>query len=47
LNIIPKARGEIYGMKQMIEILESELPDVRIGSYTHVPPQKRNEVPSK
>ena len=47
LNIIPKARGEIYGMKQMIEILESELPDVRIGSYTHVSPQKRNEVPNK
>jgi len=39
LELIPPARGEIYGMKQMIEILEAELPDVRIGSYTHVPPE--------
>ena len=26
-------------MKQMLEIFEDELPDVVIGSYTHVPPQ--------
>ncbi|EXX85980.1 radical SAM protein [Paenibacillus darwinianus] len=38
LELIPKAQGEIYGMKQMIEIFEQELPDVVIGSYTHVPP---------
>ncbi|AJY75003.1 radical SAM protein [Paenibacillus beijingensis] len=38
LQLIPKARGEIYGMKQMIEIFQQELPDVVIGSYTHVPP---------
>jgi pyruvate-formate lyase-activating enzyme len=38
LELIPKAQGEIYGMKQAIEIFESELPDVVIGSYTHVPP---------
>ena len=31
LSIIPKAQGEIYGMKQMIEIFEEELPDVVIG----------------
>jgi len=37
LAIIPKAQGELLGMKQAIEILEAELPDVRIGSYTHVP----------
>ncbi|HZG83302.1 radical SAM protein [Paenibacillus sp.] len=37
LAIIPKAKGELLGMKQAIEILEAELPDVRIGSYTHVP----------
>ncbi|NIK79880.1 pyruvate-formate lyase-activating enzyme [Paenibacillus castaneae] len=38
LAIIPKAQGEIYGMKQMLEIFRDELPDVVIGSYTHVPP---------
>lgn len=37
LNIIPKARGELVGMKQMIEIFQEELPDVVIGSYTHTP----------
>jgi hypothetical protein len=26
-------------MKQMIEIFEAELPDVVIGSYTHIPPR--------
>jgi pyruvate-formate lyase-activating enzyme len=38
LEIIPKAQGEIYGMKQMLEIFREELPDVVIGSYTHIPP---------
>lgn len=38
LALIPKAQGEIYGMKQMLEIFADELPDVVIGSYTHVPP---------
>ncbi|MFC6333926.1 radical SAM protein [Paenibacillus septentrionalis] len=38
LNLIPKAKGEIYGMKQMLQIFREELPDVVIGSYTHVPP---------
>ncbi|MFF2890206.1 radical SAM protein [Paenibacillus sp. NPDC057967] len=38
LELIPKAQGEIYGMKQMLEIYRQELPDVVIGSYTHVPP---------
>ncbi|MEI7026446.1 radical SAM protein [Paenibacillus sp. y28] len=37
LELIPKARGEVYGMKQMIEILEAELPGVRIGSYSRPP----------
>ncbi|MBD0381934.1 radical SAM protein [Paenibacillus sedimenti] len=37
LSIIPKARGELLGMKQMIEIFQEELPDVVIGSYTHTP----------
>jgi len=38
LELIPKAQGELYGMKQMLEIFRQELPDVVIGSYTHVPP---------
>ncbi|BBH23161.1 radical SAM protein [Paenibacillus baekrokdamisoli] len=38
LALIPKAQGEIYGMKQMLEIFADEVPDVVIGSYTHVPP---------
>jgi len=37
LNLIPRARGELLGMKQMIEIFQEELPDVVIGSYTHTP----------
>lgn len=37
-DLIPPARGEILGMKQAIEIMQEELPDVVIGSYTHVPP---------
>ncbi|MFD2614565.1 radical SAM protein [Paenibacillus gansuensis] len=40
LELIPKAQGEILGMKQMLEIYRQELPDVVIGSYTHVPPVK-------
>ncbi|MFU1797001.1 radical SAM protein [Paenibacillus azoreducens] len=38
LELIPPAKGDILGMKQMIEIFQAELPDVVIGSYTHVPP---------
>ncbi|WP_152395682.1 radical SAM protein [Paenibacillus guangzhouensis] len=38
LELIPPAQGEILGMKQMLEIYQAELPDVVIGSYTHVPP---------
>ncbi|WP_136607630.1 radical SAM protein [Paenibacillus dokdonensis] len=39
LELISPAKGEILGMKQMIEIFQEELPDVVIGSYTHVPPE--------
>ncbi|MET3211054.1 UNVERIFIED_CONTAM: pyruvate-formate lyase-activating enzyme [Paenibacillus sp. PvR008] len=39
LELIPPAQGEILGMKQMLEIYREELPDIVIGSYTHVPPQ--------
>ncbi|QAY67351.1 radical SAM protein [Paenibacillus protaetiae] len=38
LSLIPKAQGEIYGMKQMLDIYRQELPDVVIGSFTHLPP---------
>ncbi|MNJ63341.1 Radical SAM superfamily protein [compost metagenome] len=38
LELIPEAKGDILGMKQAIEIFQQELPDVVIGSYTHVPP---------
>jgi pyruvate-formate lyase-activating enzyme len=37
LELIPKAKGELLGMNQMIDIFREELPDVIIGSYTHVP----------
>lgn len=37
LKLIPPAQGEIYGMKQMLEIYRQELPNVVLGSYTHVP----------
>ncbi|PYI52688.1 radical SAM protein [Paenibacillus flagellatus] len=40
LKLIPQPKGEIYGMKRMIEIFEAELPDVVIGSYTHLPPKR-------
>ncbi|QHT58878.1 radical SAM protein [Paenibacillus lycopersici] len=43
LALIPKAQGEIYGMKQMLEIFADELPGVVIGSYTHVPPAPLNQ----
>ncbi|MFD0960687.1 radical SAM protein [Paenibacillus chungangensis] len=39
LGLIPKPQGHIYGMKQMLEIFRDELPEVVIGSYTHVPPR--------
>lgn len=39
LKLIPEPQGDIYGMKQMIEIYRQELPDVALGSYTHVPPR--------
>jgi pyruvate-formate lyase-activating enzyme len=38
LELIPKPKGELLGMKQAIEIFKAELPDVVIGSYTHIPP---------
>jgi pyruvate-formate lyase-activating enzyme len=40
LAMIPKAKGEILGIKQAIEILMAEVPGLQIGSYTHVPPKQ-------
>ncbi|WP_028552275.1 radical SAM protein [Paenibacillus sp. UNC451MF] len=39
LGLIPKPQGEQLGMKQMLEIFREELPNVVLGSYTHVPPR--------
>jgi len=38
LNHIPKQRGELLGMKTMLEIFRQECPNTVIGSFTHVPP---------
>jgi pyruvate-formate lyase-activating enzyme len=46
LNLIPKAQGEIYGMKQMIDIFREELPDVVIGSYSHDPQSLETKINS-
>ncbi|WP_438444852.1 radical SAM protein [Gorillibacterium sp. sgz5001074] len=43
LGIIPKPRGEILGMGQMIDIFRQELPDTAIGSYTHTPDSLRKK----
>lgn len=37
LQLIPKPKGELLGMKQAMDILRAELPGVTIGSFTHVP----------
>lgn len=44
LAMIPPAKGEVFGMKQALEIYRQELPDVIIGSYTHVPPVELQEL---
>ncbi|MBB6735855.1 radical SAM protein [Cohnella zeiphila] len=44
LSLIPKAQGEIYGMKTLLEIFREELPDVVVGSFTHVPPNRQRQL---
>ncbi|MCZ8514597.1 radical SAM protein [Paenibacillus filicis] len=44
LSLIPPARGERYGMKQMLEIFREELPGVVLGSYTHVPGELQDRM---
>jgi len=43
LQLIPPPKGEIIGMKQAIEVMRQELPDVVIGSYTHLPPHHQHQ----
>ncbi|WP_051321957.1 radical SAM protein [Alicyclobacillus contaminans] len=38
---IPAQRGELLGMKQVMDIFRSECPGLDVGSYTHVPPVRR------
>lgn len=38
LALIPPAKGDVLGMNTILDIFRQELPDVVIGSYTHVPP---------
>lgn len=38
LAAIPQPKGEVYGMKQMMEIFREECPNTVIGSFTHIPP---------
>lgn len=45
LALIPEPQGEILGMKRAMDILRAELPDVRIGSYTHAPDKRRSGRP--
>ncbi|MBN6187092.1 radical SAM protein [Aneurinibacillus sp. BA2021] len=47
LAMIPPAKGEVFGMKQALDIYRQELPDVVIGSYTHVPPAAFQELRKK
>lgn len=44
MELIPPARSELLGMKQMLEIFREELPNVVIGSYTHVPPMDQRRA---
>jgi pyruvate-formate lyase-activating enzyme len=37
LDIIPKPKGDLLGMKQALDILRAELPDVKLGSFSHIP----------
>jgi pyruvate-formate lyase-activating enzyme len=44
LEFIPKARGELLGMKTMLEIFRNECPNTVIGSFTHIPPEEFRRV---
>jgi pyruvate-formate lyase-activating enzyme len=36
-ELLPKPQGEIFGLKQAIEIMRAELPEVQIGSFSVIP----------
>jgi molybdenum cofactor biosynthesis enzyme MoaA len=40
LTHIPKPKGDILGMKTMMDIFRAECPHTEIGSFTHVPPEE-------
>ncbi|HEU4963386.1 MAG TPA: radical SAM protein [Bacilli bacterium] len=44
LNTIPKAKGDLLGMKTMLDIFKQECPNTVIGSFTHIPPQDLRRV---
>jgi pyruvate-formate lyase-activating enzyme len=37
LQLIPSAKGEVLGMKQILDIYKAEIPNIQIGSFTHIP----------
>ncbi|MDB5083266.1 MAG: radical protein [Bacilli bacterium] len=37
LSQVPAQKGDVVGMKTMMEILQSECPGTQIGSYSHTP----------
>ncbi|MCL6515855.1 radical SAM protein [Alicyclobacillus sp.] len=39
LERIPPQRGELYGMRTVMDIFREEIPGIEIGSYSHVPPE--------
>jgi pyruvate-formate lyase-activating enzyme len=43
-ELLPKPQGEIFSMKQALEILRSELPEVEIGSFTIVPTKPTKDL---
>ncbi|WP_051663604.1 radical SAM protein [Alicyclobacillus macrosporangiidus] len=38
LSQIPPQRGELYGMRAVMDIFRAEVPGIEIGSFSHVPP---------
>ncbi|MCX7569578.1 radical SAM protein [Tumebacillus sp. DT12] len=44
LSKIPKQRGDLLGMKTMMEIFRQECPNTVIGSFTHIPPDQMRRV---
>lgn len=45
LSRIPEPKGDILGMKEAMRIYREACPGIVIGSYSHVPPQRRPAAP--